>query len=173
MLPITNTEYCSFKNAEHEIIFELEDDKLKGKILRCYVKQREVKVIVEVNQTIPISNNEGTLQAYIDMTVGAWAKNNKVLNKEEFTNWAIMEINLGPTNEEERIAWNKTINTTTNRLAPLYIVVDAYSQNEYFNKGDNRIEKLYYGGEKNNLLRMPVDNIWSDINGESFELTAL
>ena len=94
--------------------------------------------------------------------VGAYAHDKSIVNKEEFTDWAIFKITLGSEDNQKE---KEIIEKLTDKKAYLFLLVDAHSL--------NNIEVAYNGANEDKdgaLDQRTTPNYWLDMDGKWFEL---
>jgi uncharacterized protein (TIGR02594 family) len=116
-----------------------------------------------VDQTISVQVGEDH-KGIIEIEAGKYAAETNAQNKDDFTDFAIIEIGLIPADANSTKEWNSSIAENSDKNAKLYLLVDAHSGNS------DIAEHLfnYYG---KNRSTDSVANRWLDLDGTWFELT--
>jgi len=137
--------------VEKEVFMVVETNNLRRKTIQTYILEgNETTSKIGVKNQMMIDSNGQTSQ-FVEARVGAWSVENNVVNKTDFRDWAISTLKLPNT-----------------QVKDVYLVVDAFSANEYFNRTDNRMEKLDYRGTE--LTKFGIENAWFGIDDEPYKL---
>lgn len=141
------------QGKEYYLIIETKN--FRGKSIQTQILEGgKESSMLGVKQSISIIDEKGQSQQFVTARVGAWSRENKVINSAEFRDWAIASFKL--------------VGTHAGKEKNIQLSVDAFSANEYFNKDNNHVEKLDYRGKS--AIPFGIKNYWFGLNGEPFEL---
>jgi len=151
-------------NLGDEVYIIVETLKFQGKLILINIKQGKAKGIVEKDKAIQIiQNNKETV--LIETTVGKFAKDDKVSNKDDFKDCAIAKVILAPKTVKTLKTYTDILEKLTNKKTQLYLLIDAHSK--------SGIRPIYNGlnpdkdGEPDDRT---TPNYWLDFDGKWFEL---
>jgi len=149
-----------------DVYIVVETDKLQDKQVLININQGKVKGIVEKDTAVKITQNDKET-VLIEATVGEYAKNDKLSNKDDFKDWAIAKIKLAPKTKETLKAYTDEIKKLTDKKTLLYLLIDAHSKND--------ITVVYNGrnpDKDGNPDERTTPNYWLDMEGKWFELSS-
>jgi len=148
-----------------DVYIVVETDKLQDKQILININQGKVKGIVEKDTAVKITQNDKET-VLIEATVGEYAKDDKLSNKDDFKDWAIAKIKLAPKTKETLKTYTDEIKKLTDKKTLLYLLIDAHSKND--------ITVVYNGrnpDKDGNPDERTTPNYWLDMEGNWFELS--
>lgn len=159
-IEIDRKKAASIGSKMHIVV---ETKNFKAKTLKVNIKQGVEKTIADVDSAIAVQVDEES-KGIIEIETGKFAADSTAQNKNDFVDFAIIEVCFKADSGENTKKWNVAIRENSNKNAKLYLTVDAHSGNtdiaaNLFN---------YYGKNKGTES---VSNRWLDLDGLWFELT--
>jgi len=139
----------------------------ENEVLKINVKQEKEEGIVAQDEAIPLSI-KGERKVAIEATAGNLC-NTDHLNKDNYSNMAILKVSLDPANEDDLESWQDKLKELKNKKTFLYLLVDAHSNN-----ADKEV--IYHGRNPDadgNPDTDSMKNHWLDMEGKWFELEDL
>lgn len=156
----------SFKKIESanlgdEVYVIVTTDQLQGKEIGLNVLQGQDKGLVGKDSPIKLQvGNQETI--YPTATVGAYSHDKEITNKEDFIDWAIFKIVLGP---KDSSAYAETLSKLDQKKTSLFLLIDAHSKDKL---------KVIYNGRNPAKNGKPdprsTPNYWLDLDNKWFEL---
>jgi len=149
-----------------EVYIVIETQYAKDMLIQIDVLQGEHDGIECKDDLINVMNLDG--EGPIRVTVGEWSKDDDIANKEDFTDYAIANVKLRPTEEEALEDWRKKFLDIPNKLTYLYLRVDAHTHNANFEK-----DQIIYYSDEYDLLDCDIHdhNFWLNAEGQKFTLS--
>lgn len=154
-------EMLNSASLEDEVYLIVETQYFRDKEIRINIRQGKEKVIAEKDKLIEVMQNGKVTM--ITCKVGEWAKNEDIVNEDDFLNCAITKLKLRPESDESLEKWKEAIKKTKDKKTYLYLLVDAHSGNADYDSAT-----IIYCGR--NPGEDSIRNYWLDMEGNWFEL---
>ncbi|GFE03641.1 hypothetical protein SAMN05444344_2647 [Tenacibaculum mesophilum] len=150
-------------NLGDEVYIVVKTSNLSNKKIWLNVKQgkaEEMKLETE-EKGLMLRHEKGT-NTLAEGLVGAYAKDSKITNKDDFKDWAIFKVTLGGKDTKRE---KEELDKLKDKKAFMYLLVDAHTPNGI---------KVVYNGTNPDKDGEPdqrtTPNRWLDMDGKWFEL---
>jgi len=154
--------FTKSKNASigQEIFVVVKTLRLKGEEIEIRINQAKEKVLEEKNKAIKITHNNKE-SSVVKVKVGNYLNDDKISNKDDFKDWAIVKVILSPSTEETQKKYLKAIKKTIDKKTFLSLEIYACTPNGndvvYLNENgeiDSSTTPNYYMFEKGKWLEL-------------------
>lgn len=144
-----------------EVYLVVETKNLKDKQLKVEICFGKGNLNFEENSSLKVLK-DNVEQTKFNIKIGEFTVKNEVKDPQQFEDMAIVKIVLRPTDDNEFIDLQNKINRSTPFNTPIYIIVDAHSENIEFPK-----KRFIYKGEGEKK------NYWNYFGSSQFNLTTI
>ncbi|WP_346881799.1 hypothetical protein [uncultured Algibacter sp.] len=105
-------------------------EELKGETIKINVNQGKEKKLTDKDKAIKIQFNDKEL-VQPETIVGGYKFNKNINNKEDYKDWAIFKIKIGPKTEATFNTYNNTLSKATDIKTHLFLSVDGGTSTIY------------------------------------------
>lgn len=140
-----------------EVYIIIKTENLDGIEIEINVMQGKEKLFAEKDRAISLLKDD---KKKLKTIVGEYAKNDKITNKDDFKDWAIVKIALAPKEEKTLKTYTKALKDATDKKTYLFLAVDACTNisNQTIFYKDGQIDKTsspnYYLNEESKWLEL-------------------
>jgi len=142
-----------------EVYIIIETENLNSIEIEINVMQGKEKLLVEKDKAISLLKGD---KKTIKTTVGEYAKDDKITNKDDFKDWAIAKVTLAPEEEKTLESYTKALKDAKDKKTHLFLALNVCTyidnQTKFYKDGTLKETKTnnYYLNEESEWLELGV-----------------
>lgn len=142
-----------------EVYIVIETENLSDIGIEINVMQGKEKLLAEKDKAISLLKGD---KKTIKATVGEYAKDDAITNKDDFKDWAIAKVTLAPEEEKTLESYTKALKDATDKKTHLFLALNVCTnidnQAEFYKDGAKKQTKTrnYYLNKENEWLELGV-----------------
>jgi len=131
-----NFEKISEANLNQDLFVIVNTENLQEKTIKININQGKEKTLVEKDKPIKIQQNDKEV-SIAETTVGGFSFDEDISNKDDFKDFGIFKIVLGPKEYKLQKDYNEILNKIEGKSTKLYVTLDGGKDTIYADKEGN------------------------------------
>ncbi|MDG1333814.1 MAG: peptidoglycan DD-metalloendopeptidase family protein [Crocinitomicaceae bacterium] len=121
----------TFKKADkasmNEVLFVIAETKnLQGEKMKVNILQGVEDVVAKKGKSVTIQHDDKDT-TLIEANVGEYCEEEEITNKDDFKDWAIAKVKMGPKDDDKSKEWKDGLDCAGSKKALLFLLVDFHS----------------------------------------------